>query len=198
MQYYSVVSKELDSLFKVEIPKEKYNSIATKYNIRKEEFKTLDCCSVEHPRFRTNHGIKLIKNIKNNDYNIISLPWPETENLDYTFENIKTIYSDYLEKLYNKNDMFFLHIDFLPIMDYFFKSDEEINIPLSNSKLLDFKEYIKFQIPKCYENIINENNVKILLVVVVVGLVLYLLVSYMHDPNRPHAHIFGDNNVERP
>jgi len=176
MQYYSVVSKESDSLFKVEIPKEKYNSVATKYNFRKEEFKVdyssdesvkiLDCFSVEHPRFRTNHGIKLIKNIKNNDYNIISLPWPETENLDYTFENIKTIYSDYLEKLYNKNDMFFLYIDFLPIMDYFFKSDDEIKeLPLFHSKLLGFKEYIKFQIPKCYENIINENNVKILLVV---------------------------------
>ena len=38
MQYYSVVSKESDSLFKVEIPKEKYYSVATKYNFRKEEF----------------------------------------------------------------------------------------------------------------------------------------------------------------
>ena len=85
MQYYSVVSKESDSLFKVEIPKEKYNSVATKYNFRKEEFKVdyssilyswktghkesidesekiLDCVSVEHPRFRTSHGIKLVKN----------------------------------------------------------------------------------------------------------------------------------------
>ena len=189
MQYYSVVSKESDSLFKVEIPKEKYNSVATKYNFRKEEFKVdyssilyswktghkesidesekiLDCVSVEHPRFRTSHGIKLVKNVKTDDYNIISLPWPKTENLDYTFENIKTIYSDYLEKVYNKNDMFLLHIDFLPIMDYFFKADNDAkDLPLFNSKLLGFKEYIKFQIPECYENIINEDNVKILLMV---------------------------------
>ena len=39
---------------------------------------------------------------------------------------------------------------------------------------------------------LDDKNVKTLLVVVVVGLVLYLLVSYMHDSKRPHAHIFGD------
>ena len=39
---------------------------------------------------------------------------------------------------------------------------------------------------------LDDKNVKTLLVVVVVGLVLYLLVSYMHDSKRPHAHLFGD------
>jgi hypothetical protein len=39
---------------------------------------------------------------------------------------------------------------------------------------------------------LDDKNVKTLLVVVVVGLVLYLLVSYMHDSKRPHAHVFGD------
>jgi len=183
------MTKDPESFFKIEIPKEKYNSIATKYNFRKEEFivdynatewlnpvdildnelpKILDCFSVNHPRFKYSYNIKLIKKFENNDiisYDVTSSSWPRHENLSYNFEGIALIYSNHLEKLYNKNDVFFLHLNFLPIMDYFFKSDEEINIPLSNSKLLDFKEYIKFQIPKCYENIINENNVKILLVV---------------------------------
>ena len=39
---------------------------------------------------------------------------------------------------------------------------------------------------------LDDKNVKTLLVVVVVGLVLYLLVSYMHDSKKPHAHLFGD------
>ena len=39
---------------------------------------------------------------------------------------------------------------------------------------------------------LDDKNVKTLLMVIVVGLVLYLLVSYMHDSKRPHAHIFGD------
>jgi hypothetical protein len=39
---------------------------------------------------------------------------------------------------------------------------------------------------------LDDKNVKTLLMVVVVALVLYLLVSYMHDSKRPHAHIFGD------